>query len=72
MYKYIIEVSKPVGNPPEDRISIKLLYANVVNNPSEDITIPFVPKLPDIPQDFGMNFQTSQLNWPEPTACKIH
>ena len=53
---------KSVGNQPEDRVSIKLLYANVVNSPDEGITTPFIPKLPDIPQDFWDEFSNESAD----------
>ena len=45
-----------------DKVTIMLLYASVINSPNDDLTAPFVPKLPDIPRNFWAQFSNNCVN----------
>jgi hypothetical protein len=44
---------KPAGLPPADKVTIKLLYANILNSPSER---PEPPRFPALAPDFWTSF----------------
>jgi hypothetical protein len=45
---------KPAGQPPADKVTIKIFYANVLNSPNEPSESPMLPGLPLRPRDKGI------------------
>jgi photosystem II stability/assembly factor-like uncharacterized protein len=50
------------GVKDASNVSIKLLYAKVINRVSDDRTKPFEPRLPDIPQNFWTDFPNNSAD----------
>jgi hypothetical protein len=51
---------KEAGKDRKDKVSIKLLFANVT--PDKDITTPLIPQLPNIPHNFWTDFSNKDAD----------